>query len=226
MNRESLGKRRDRTHAIVEGALLGDIAIVFLLMRAFLPIPGARQLLRAIATIPFVVLAQRRGVGLAVLAAVASYILFSALVGPILGLAAVDVAVAGILIGFGRRLGLGPVVNTLFTGPVYALLDLLIPTVISVVIFRYPVGKLIQAARNFIRAAFNLLIFLANGVNVPHSSISAIDDWKAWAVLHWQVAWFASLAVVGILTTYLAVLVAEIVLRQIPVPALEVRRPA
>src|SRR5947209_2292459 len=91
MNREALLKQQDRTRAIVEGALLGDIGIVFLLMRAFLPLPGVRQILRAVATVPFVMLVQRRGLRLTILAAIASYILFSALVGPILALAAVDI---------------------------------------------------------------------------------------------------------------------------------------
>ena len=71
MNQETLLKRRDRTHAIVEGALLGDIAIVFLLMRAYLPILVLRPLIAAVATVPFVMLTQRRGLKMAVLAVLA-----------------------------------------------------------------------------------------------------------------------------------------------------------
>src|SRR4051794_34495263 len=93
MNEEALLRRRDRTHAIVEGALLGDIAIVFLLMRVYMPILIVRTLIRAVASVPFVMLTQRRGLRVAILAGIASYVLFSALVGPILALAAVDVAV-------------------------------------------------------------------------------------------------------------------------------------
>src|SRR5207248_9085073 len=149
MNEEMLLQRRDRTHAIVEGALLGDIAIVFLLMRAYLPVPIVRQLMWTVATVPFVMLTQRRGVKITVLAGVASYLLFSALVGPILALSAINIAVAGILIGIGRRMGLGAGTNTLATGPVFSILDLVIPTILSVIIFRYPVKQLVDTARHF-----------------------------------------------------------------------------
>lgn len=216
MNREALLKRRDRTHAIVEGALLGDIAIVFLLMRAFLPLPGVRQLLRAVATVPFVMLMQRRGLRLTILAAIASYILFSALVGPLLALAAVDVAVAGILAGIGRRAGLGMGVNILWTGPVYAFLDLFIPTIASVIIFRYPVKKLIEAAKNFVKTIFNFILYLAHRVHASPSTIHRLTQWRAEATVHWQYAWIGSYVVLGLLTMYLAVLIAETVLRQLP----------
>lgn len=226
MDHPTARQQRDRTHAIVEGALLADIALVFLLMRAFLPIPGARQIIRALATIPFVMLVQRRGVKLTVLAAIASYILFSALVGPLLGFAAVDVGVAGVLIGVGRRFGFGPVLNTLWTGPAYALLDLLIPTLISVWLFRYPVGKLIGAAKNFIRSMFDFVISVARFANVSPSGISSLNDAKTWTVVHWQVGWLLLYAVLGVLTTYLAVIAAEVVLKQLPEELLEPRRVA
>lgn len=216
MNRETLLRRRDRTHAIVEGALLGDIAIVFLLMRAFLPLPGVRQLLRAIATVPFVMLTQRRGVRLTILAAMASYILFSALVGPLLALAAVDIAVAGILAGIGRKFGPSPAVTVIWTGVVYSILDLLIPTIASVYIFQYPIKKLAQAARNFVNLVFNFVLFAFRGAHASAATIHSINVVKAWSSSHWLVPWFGSLALLGLLTMYLAVLVAETVLRQIP----------
>jgi hypothetical protein len=216
MNREVLLKRQDRTRAIVEGALLADIAIVFLLMRAFLPLPGVRQILRAVATVPFVMLTQRRGLRLTILAAIAAYILFSALVGPLLALAAIDIAVAGILAGIGRRLGLGIGLNTLFTGPFYAFFDLIIPTIVSVIVLRYPVKQLADAARNFVKEVFNLFIYILKDFHAAPSTIHQVNVWKVWAADHWQVAWVVSLALLGILTMYLAVLVAEIVLRQIP----------
>lgn len=226
MNREALLKQQDRTRAIVEGALLGDIAIVFLLMRAFLPLPGVRQILRAVATVPFVMLMQRRGLRLTILAAIAAYILFSALVGPLLALAAVDIAVAGILAGIGRRLGLGVGLNTLVTGPLYAFFDLIIPTIVSVIVFRYPVKQLSDAARNFVKSVFNLGIYLLKDVHASPAAIHRMNVWKADAAAHWQVAWACSLVLLGLLTMYLAVLVAEIVLRQIPEQTLSRQRAA
>jgi hypothetical protein len=216
MERQTLEQRRDRTQAIVEGALIADIALVFLLMRAFLPVPGARQLIQALATIPFVLLVQRRGVRLTILASISSYILFSALVGPLLGMAAINASLAGLFIGIGRRLGFGPVINTFFTGPVFAFFDLLIPTLASIWLFHYPIDKLIGAAKNFIKLVFNFVISVAKFANVSHSGVSALNDAKIWSVVHWQAGWLASYAVLGVLTTYLAVIAAEIVLKQLP----------
>lgn len=216
MNRETLLRRRDRTHAIVEGALLSDIAIVFLLMRAFLPLPGVRQLLGAVATVPFVMLVQRRGLKLTILAGIASFILFSALVGPILAMAAVNVAVAGTLAGLGRKVGLGIGLNLLWTGPIFAFFTLFIPTIVSLVVFQYPVKKLIEAARNFNKLMFNFLIYVCHFVQAPASLFRHLDDAKAWSSLHWQVGYGGSLLLLGYLTMYLAVLVSEMVLKQIP----------
>ena len=226
MNQETLLQRRDRTHAIVEGALLGDIAIVFLLMRVYLPVLVVRTLLRSVAAVPFVLLLQRRGLKITILAALASYILFSALVGPLLALTAIDVAVAGILIGLGRRAGLNAGLNTLWTGPTYAVLDLILPTIATVYIFRYPVKDLITSARHFVSAVFNLLIWLMTRFGAPHSVLRQLGEWQRFLTAHWQWAWLGSFVLYGLLTMYLVVLIAEMVLRQMPEETLERRKAA
>lgn len=226
MNQETLLKRRDRTHAIVEGALLGDIAIVFLLMRAYLPILVLRPLIAAVATVPFVMLTQRRGLKMAVLAVLASYILFSALVGPLLGFAALNIGLAGILIGLGRRAGLGPALNTLWTGPVFAVVDLIIPTIVSVIVFRYPVHELVQSARNGMKLPFRLAIYVMQRLHASPSAVHEMTSWEQAVVNHWQIAWVAVMVFIGLLTMYLAVLVAEMVLNQIPEQTLSRQRAA
>jgi hypothetical protein len=216
MTDRRLERARVRTHAIVEGALLGDITIVFLLMRAFFPVPPVRALIKAVAVIPFIMLTQRRGVKLTILAGLASYILFSALVGPLLGLAAIDVAVAGILIGAGRRLGLGPALNTLWTGVAYTVLDIIIPTVVSIIIFRYPINELVKSARNFVALIFKLGSWVLQQAHAPASAIHQWQSWKGPVTANWPVAWLAVSLLYGLLNIYLAVLVSEMVLRQIP----------
>lgn len=213
---DTLLRRRDRTHAIVEGALLGDIAIVFLLMRVYLPVPIVRTLLRTLAAVPFVMLVQRRGVRLTVLASLASYILFSALVGPILALTAVDIAVSGILVGIGRRRGLGVGLNTLWTGVAYAVLDLIIPTIASVFIFQYPISKLVETARHFVRLMFNGVISVMKAIGAPHAAVQQVRGWENPAVDHWQFVWVAVMILIGILNMYLVALVSEMVLKQVP----------
>jgi hypothetical protein len=212
----SLLRRRDRTHAIVEGALLGDIAIVFLLMRVYLPVPVVRTLLRTLAAVPFVMLVQRRGIKLTILASIASYILFSALVGPILALTAIDIAVSGVLVGIGRQRGIGVGLNTLWTGVAYAVLDLIIPTIASVFIFQYPISKLVQTARHFVRLIFKGLIYILQGIGAPHAVLTEVRGWENPAVAHWQIIWVAVMILVGILNMYLVALVSEMVLKQVP----------
>jgi hypothetical protein len=216
LDQESLLERRHRIHAIVEGALLGDIAIVFLLMRVYLPLPPVRALISTIAAISIVMLTQRRGIRTAVLATVSSYILFSALVGPILALAAIDVGVSGVLAGIGRKLGLGPAINTLWTGPVYALLDLVIPTIASLLIFRYPVKDLIKSARNFVKLVFNFVQWVSHRFQASASTIHQIKGWEQWAVDHWIFSWIGVMVLYGLLKMYLVVIVSEMVLNQVP----------
>lgn len=213
---DTLLRRRDRTHAIVEGALLGDIAIVFLLMRVYLPVPVVRTLLRTLAAVPFVMVVQRRGIKLTILASIASYILFSALVGPILALTAIDIAVSGILVGIGRERGLGVGLNTLWTGFAYAVLDLMIPAIASVFIFQYPISKLVQTARHFVRLIFKGLIYVLQTIGAPRSVLHEVRGWENPAVDHWQIVWVAVMILVGILNMYLVALVSEMVLKQVP----------
>lgn len=226
MNEEALLRRRARIHAIVEGALLGDITIVFLLMRVYLPVLIVRTLIRAIACVPFVMLTQRRGVKMTILAAIASYVLFSALVGPILALTALDVAVAGILIGVGRKVGLGAGLNTLWTGPVYAILDLVIPTIVSIIIFRYPIKALVGSAHNFVKLTFNAVTGILQHLNAPASVVREVNGWEGPVATHWQFAYLGTSILYGLLTMYLAVLVSEMVLRQIPEQTLESQKAA
>jgi hypothetical protein len=226
VKQETMLERRDRIHAIVEGALLGDIAIVFLLMRVYLPLPPVRQLISCIAAISIVMLTQRRGIRTAALATIASYILFSALVGPILALAAIDVGIAGILAGLGRRAGLGAGLNTLWTGPLYALLDLVIPTVASLFIFRYPVKDLIQSARNFVKLVFDFIQTVVAHFNNSAATAATIKGWEHWAANNWVYSWLGVMVAYGLLKMYLVVVVSEMVLNQVPEHTLARQRAA
>lgn len=201
--------------------MLGDIAIVFLLMRVYLPVPVVRTLLRTAAAVPLVMLMQRRGLKITILAALASYILFSALVGPLLALSAIDVAVSGILLGLGRKAGLGVFVNTIWTGPVYAMLDLALPTLATVVLFRYPIKDLIESARHFLAIIFNAAGASLRFLHVPQSVLHEVQSWKAPAEDHWLLVWLGILVIYGLLTMYLVALVSEMVLQQVPEDTLE-----
>ncbi|GAC1321506.1 MAG: hypothetical protein NVS2B16_11120 [Chloroflexota bacterium] len=226
MSHNLLLERRDRTHALVEGALLTDIAIVFLLMRAYLPILFVRPVLLAIATVPIVMLVQRRGVKITILAAIAAFFLFSALVGPLLAFAVINASVAGILIGVGRNIGLHVAINVLFTGVTFAIVDLVIPTIAGIFIFRYPIHDLVKSAQNFVSAIFRFLRYVLAQAHAPHAAIHQLQVWERPVLLHWQYAWLGLIVVDGITTMYLAVLVAEIVLNRMPAYAVARQRAA
>lgn len=224
--KETLDERRDRTHAIVEGALLGDIAIVLLMMRVYLPLPVVRTLLRTLGTVPLVMLTQRRGVRITILAAIASYILFSALVGPILALSAIDIAVSGMLVGLGRRWRIGPALNTVWTGVVYSILDLLLPTIASLIIFRYPINKVIGTARHFVHLIFQIVLWVMKQSHASAATMHEFHVWEATAVSDWLLVWLGILLLYGLLNQYLTVLVTHIVLNQLPQEILEQRKAA
>ncbi|HLJ66338.1 MAG TPA: hypothetical protein VKX16_03130, partial [Chloroflexota bacterium] len=132
----------------------------------------------------------------------------------------------GILIGVGRRIGLGPALNTLWTGVAYAVLDLLVPTLVTVVVFRYPVKQLIDAAKNFVKLIFNIVIGILDAVNAPRSTVHQVTSWKGPVTDHWQLAWLTTLVLYGLLTMYLVAIVSEIVLKQIPQQTLERQKAA
>lgn len=221
MNQKVLIQRRERMHALVEGALLTDIAIVFLLMRAYLPVLIVRPTLLAMATVPIVVLLYRRGVKTTILACIAAYILFSALVGPFLALAVMHITIAGVLLGLGRKAGLPMWLNLLWSGPVFALLDVVLPTVLSVIVFRYPVHDLVQSAKNFIRLMLNFTEFVLKGLQAPSSVVHDVQGWEQPLVTHWQFPWLGAAVVFGGYGTLLLVaLVVDIVLRGVPEYAL------
>jgi hypothetical protein len=216
MNEDLLLRQRSRTHAIVEGALLGDIALVFLLMRAYLPILFVRPIIAAVAAVPFAMLTQRRGIKVTILAGIASYILFAALVGPFLAVAAGNVALAGLLVGLGRRVGFHAGLNTLIVGPIYGFVDLVIPAVASVIIFRYPVHDLVKSAQNAVNTTFRFADYVITRFGAPASAHHQLHSWQTAAVAHWQIVYLCVLLLSGMLTIYLAALVADIVFSQIP----------
>ena len=216
MNDDLLLARRDRTHALVEGALLTDIAIVFLLMRAYLPILFIRPVLLAFATVPIIMLVQRRGIKITILAGVAAYLLFSALVGPLLAFAVINASIAGIFVGLGRKIRLHPVVNTIVAGAMFALFALVIPQIVAVFVFRYPVHDIVKSAQNFVGVSFRFFRYLATRVHAPHEVIHQLQVWQKPVQTHWQFAWLGLVILSGITSVYLSVLVAEIVLNRVP----------
>ena len=81
--------------------------------------------------------------------------------------------------------------NTLWTGVAYAVLDLIIPTIASVFIFQYPISKLVQTARHFVRLIFRGLIYVLQTIGAPQGVLHEVRGWENPAVDHWQFIWVA-----------------------------------
>jgi hypothetical protein len=109
---------------------------------------------------------------------------------------------------------------------VYALFDLIIPTIASVIIFRYPVHQLVTAARHFIKLLFNALTFVLKHIGAPASAIHTVHGWEGPAVANWQITWIALMIFIGLLNIYLVAIVSDMVLNQIPEETLASQRAA
>lgn len=154
-----------RNRQIVEGALLADIAVVLLLGRIYLPIPIVRTMWRLLAAAPFVLLAQRQGIRTTLMSGLVAYLLLSALVGPTLALTALDTAFAAILIALAVRWHWPRVITLVVMGLVYAVSDVIIPTIAFAVIFRIPATTLIGAVRTTLHNVVRIGADLLDGVN-------------------------------------------------------------
>jgi hypothetical protein len=104
----------------------------------------------------------------------------------------------------------------LWVGVAYTILDIILPTIASIFIFRYPVGALIKSARNFVGLIFKLGTWILQEAHAPASALATWHSWKGPATDDWAIAWLAVSLLYGLLNIYLAVLVSQMVLRQIP----------
>ena len=169
-------------------------------------------------------LMQRRGFKITFLAGIAAYILFSALVGPLLAFAAINAVAGGIYVGFGRQIRLNPVINTFVAGFLYAVFNLILPQIIGVIVFRYPIHDLVKSAQNFVAETFKFLEWLAARFHASPAAIHQLQAWEKPVEQHWQWAWFGLWVFNGLTTMYLAVLVVQITLSRVPKYTLQRQR--
>ncbi|HZT96800.1 MAG TPA: DUF2232 domain-containing protein [Chloroflexota bacterium] len=152
-----LDPRSSRNRQIVEGALLADITVVLLLARVYLPIPVVRTAWRFVAAAPLVLLSQRHGIRVTIMAGLIAYMLLTTLVGPTLALSAIDTGLAALLIALGMQRHLHPLVTVLVGGLVYAVFDIVIPTLVFTALFRVPLSTIVTDLRNGMRDGTGIL---------------------------------------------------------------------
>jgi len=222
--------RSSRNRQIVEGALLADIAVVLLLGRIYLPIPIVRTVWRLLAAAPFVLLAQRQGIRITIMAGVVAYLLLTALVGPTLALTAFDTTFAAIIIATALRWNWPRPLIGIVGGLLYAACDIVVPTILFAIIFRVPVSTLVGDVRNGMRGGFRLAADILQGVNrvtallfgqsagqMPTQAFRSLGyDLTAFMVGHWL--FFALLIAggLGIANVFAYNAAADLVLGRLP----------
>lgn len=126
---------------IAEASLLLDVTVLLVLIRTLLPIPGFQGLVRLACPVPFVLLALRRGPRAGFLATVASFVLLSTFVGPLLATQVLVFGGLGTMFAWAsqRRFPAAPTV--VIGALLYGLLYLLPPFLFGLAVLRIDLGK-------------------------------------------------------------------------------------
>ena len=219
-----------RNRQIVEGALLADIAVVLLLGRIYLPIPIVRTMWRLLAGAPFVLLAQRQGIRVTIMSGIVAYLLLTALVGPTLALTALDTAFAAIIIAVALHFRWPRAVTAVIGGFVYAVCDIVVPTVIFTVLFRIPISTLVNAIRNAMHGIFRVSSQILDAVNSALTSIFGPSapqfpavgfrafgySTTSFVLGHWVVFALIAALIAGVANVYAYQAASELVLDRLP----------
>jgi len=228
-----------RNRQIVEGALLADVAVVLLLGRIYLPIPFVRTIWRLLAVSPFVLLAERRGIRITIMAGLISYLLLAALVGPTLALTAFDTAFAAVLLAVAGMWRWPRWVTVPVMGLIYTIFDIVLPTILFAVLFRIPASTLVDDIRGTLRSLIRIagsllmvvnhlsaLVFGHGAPRVPVHSLQSLGyDVSAAVFGHWIVSALIVAAIVGVANVGAYAAAADIVLGGVPAE-MRTREPA
>ena len=169
--------------AIAESALLMDVTVLLVLLRVFLPIPGFQGLIRLACPAPFVLLALRRGPRAGLVATVASYILLSTFVGPVLATQTLVFGGVGTLFAWASQRRLHPAIAIVVGAILYGLLYLLLPFLLGLLALRVNLAKTLHdvhsQASSFLNSLGHLHLFgLPIGPSVT-SGLSASGPGRA-----------------------------------------------
>lgn len=127
--------------AIAESALLLDVMVLLVLLRVFLPIPGFQGLIRLACPAPFILLALRRGPRAGLVATVASYVLLSTFVGPVLSTQALVFGGLGTLFAWASQHRVRPSLAILSGAILYGVFYLLLPFLLGLLALRINLAR-------------------------------------------------------------------------------------
>jgi hypothetical protein len=174
--------------ALVEAALLIDIVVVLCLIRTFVPIPLFQGIVRLFCPTPFVLLGLRQGFRTTVIAAVGSYVVLSALVGPLFGVQILIYGLLGAAYAGAARARLHYSVAVLFGSLIYGVyvgfLTVGLPLLLGIVNLHVSPGKLIDDIKQG-------LVSIGHGVGSFQLGPLSLHHWAGlrhlygWMLQHW-----------------------------------------
>jgi len=131
--------------AITESALLMDVTVLLVLLRVLFPIPGLQGLIRLACPIPFVLLTLRRGTRAGLVATVASFVLLSCFIGPILAAQQIFVfGGLGTMFAWASRRRWHAAVTVVVGAILYGVLYLLPPFLFGLYVLRINLGHVLN----------------------------------------------------------------------------------
>jgi hypothetical protein len=204
--------------ALVEAALLLDIVVVLCLIRTFVPIPLFQGVVRLFCPTPFVLLGLRQGVRTTTIAAVGSYVVLSALVGPLFGVQILIYGLLGAAYAGAARARLHYSIAILFGSLIYgiyiAFLTVGVPLVLGIVNLHVSAAKLIDDVRQGLAS-------VGHGIGAFQLGPFSLHHWVGLRNLyHWMLQhWIAGLLFIvifnGIINGWLFLYITRAILARI-----------
>jgi hypothetical protein len=191
--------------ALVEGALLLDIVVVLCLIRTLIPIPGFQGVIRLVCPAPFVLLGLRHGVRSAVVATVGSFVVLSALVGPLFGTQILVYGAIGAVYAAAARLRLPYSVALLFGALIYGgyigLVTVGVPLLVGALNLHVSAGTLVHKIVDQVRSLGHTLgSFHLGGLSLH--SIPGLASAFHWSLDHWAAALALLVAFYGLVNSW------------------------
>jgi len=130
---------------ITESALLMDVTVLLIIIRTLVPIPGLQGVIRLACPIPFVLLALRRGPRAGLVATLASFVLLSCFIGPLLAAQQIFVfGGLGTLFAWASRHRWHAVVTVVVGATLYGVGYLLPPFLFGLYVLRINLGHVLN----------------------------------------------------------------------------------
>lgn len=213
-------QQRSSIVGLVEAALLLDIVVVLCLIRTFIPIPGFQGIVRLVCPAPFVLLGLRRGVRSCSVATVGSFIVLSALVGPIFGTQILVYGLLGTVYAAAARARLpyilALILGTIVYGGYIAVLSVGVPLLLGVVNLHISTGVLIGKIQTQLRSAGHAIGNLHLGpLSVHGLPIGGPRSLFHWTLDHWLAALIAIVVIYGVINSWAFLFVTREILARV-----------